>query len=83
MYDQGRMPSFNYFMEGKFVIPLPMPERLKELGYDVDAVISLTTNPIIVDIGGGSRQMLQEINKMDPRCHVAVQRGTRIPFYCT
>jgi hypothetical protein len=66
MYDQGRLPSFNYFMEGKFVIPAPMPERVKNLGYGLDAVIKSTRNPVIVDIGGGNGQMLQEIKAAYP-----------------
>jgi hypothetical protein len=67
MYDQGRMPSFNYFMEGKFVIPLPMPQRLKTLGYDLDAVIASSSKPVIVDIGGGNGQMLLEIKEKYPQ----------------
>jgi hypothetical protein len=67
MYDQGRMPSFNYFMEGKFVIPAPMPERLKTLGYDLDAIIASTSKPVIVDIGGGNGQMLLEIKEAYPQ----------------
>jgi hypothetical protein len=66
MYDQGRMPSFNYFMEGKFFISPPMPERVKTLGYDLDILIGSTPNPVIVDIGGGNGQMLQEINAAYP-----------------
>jgi len=66
MYDQGRMPSFNYFMEGKFVISRPMPERVVALGYNLDAVIRSVTSPVIVDIGGGNGQMLQEIKDAYP-----------------
>lgn len=66
MYDQGRMPSFNYFMEGKFVVSPPMPERVKILGYDLDTVIKSTSNPVIVDIGGGNGQMLLELKDAYP-----------------
>jgi hypothetical protein len=67
MYDQGRMASFNYFMEGKFVIPAPMPARLKTLGYDLDSVIESTPKPVVVDIGGGNGQMLLEIKDAFPQ----------------
>jgi len=66
MYDQGRMPSFNNFMEGKFVIAPSMPERVAALGYDLDAIIKSTTSPVIVDIGGGNGQMLLEIKAAYP-----------------
>jgi hypothetical protein len=66
MYDQGRLPSFNYFMEGKFVLSAPMPERVIGLGYDLDTVIRSTPKPVIVDIGGGNGQMLQEIKAAYP-----------------
>lgn len=66
MYDQGRLPSFNKFMEGKFAIPAPMPERIKGFGYDLDAIINSTPNPVIVDIGGGNGQMLLEIKAAYP-----------------
>jgi len=66
MYDQGRMPSFNNFMEGKFVISPPMPERVAALGYDLDAVIRSSTSLVIVDIGGGNGQMLLEIKTAYP-----------------
>lgn len=67
MYDQGRLPSFNKFMEGKFVIPAPMPARVKGFGYDLDAIIDSTPNPVIVDIGGGNGQMLLEIKAAYPK----------------
>jgi hypothetical protein len=67
MFDQNRMPSFNYFMEGKFVIPSPMPGRVTSLGYDLDAVLKSTSKPIIVDIGGGNGQMLVEIRAAYPQ----------------
>lgn len=66
MYDQGRMPNFNYFMEGKFIISPPMPERVMALGYDLSAVIKSAPNPVIVDIGGGNGQMLHEIRAAFP-----------------
>jgi len=67
MFDQDRMASFNYFMEGKFVIPSPMPERAISLGYDLDAVVKSTPNPVIVDIGGGNGQMLLEVKAAYPQ----------------
>lgn len=66
MYDQGRLPSFNKFMEGIIVIPAPMPKRVKGVGYDLDAVINSTTKPVIIDIGGGNDQMLLEIKTAYP-----------------
>ena len=35
MHSQGRMPSFNLFMEGKFGSFGTMPDRLKRFGYDL------------------------------------------------
>lgn len=43
-----------------------MPQRLKSLGYDLDAVIKLVSKPVVVDIGGGNGQMLQEIQAAYP-----------------
>jgi hypothetical protein len=54
-------------MEGKFVIPSPMPERVISLGYDLDAVVKSTLKPVIVDIGGGHGQMLLEIKAAYPQ----------------
>lgn len=66
MYDQGRMPSFDVFMEGKFIISQPIPERVQTLGYDLDHLIKSALNPVIVDIGGGNGQMLKELGSAYP-----------------
>lgn len=72
VHTQGRMPSFNIFMEGKFGRYGTMPERVKTLGYDLDSVLSLSSNkesdiPItIVDIGGGRGEMLLELKSAYP-----------------
>lgn len=68
MHEQGRMESFNAFMEGKFGLTTKMPARLRSLGYDLDSVILEKDNPItIVDIGGGQGQMLLEIKESYPQ----------------
>lgn len=72
---QGRMPSFNIFMEGKFGKFGTMPERVKSLGYDLDSILpskesnsnSDTAIPMtIVDIGGGRGEMLLELKSTYP-----------------
>ena len=56
---QGRMNSFNIFMEGKFGKFGTMPERVERLGYDLDsAIMSNESNIVVVDIGGGRGEML-------------------------
>lgn len=57
MAEQGRMDSFNLFMEGKFMRPHSVPDRLKVLGYDLQSVLNEATpeNSItMVDIAGGT-----------------------------
>lgn len=66
MHDQGRMPSFNHFMEGKFGLSIPIPQRAKGLGYDLDSLMLLPDDPHIVDIGGGQGQMLQQLKDEYP-----------------
>ena len=39
MADQGRIPSSNTFMEGKFGKFGTMPERLERLGYGLNVAI--------------------------------------------
>ncbi|KIX06275.1 uncharacterized protein Z518_04250 [Rhinocladiella mackenziei CBS 650.93] len=64
---QGRMPSFNAFMEGKFGKFGTMPERVKSFGYDLDSVLNGKDNDIaIVDIGGGRGEMLLEVKAVYP-----------------
>ena len=67
MYMQGRMPSFNMFMEGKFGKFGTMPERVKSFGYDLDSVLKSKASHItIVDIGGGRGEMLLEVKAAYP-----------------
>ncbi|QKX53927.1 uncharacterized protein TRUGW13939_01007 [Talaromyces rugulosus] len=67
MARQGRMDSFNQFMEGKFGKFGKMPERVKAFGYDLDAAVSGTENPVVmVDIGGGRGEMLLELKEAYP-----------------
>lgn len=66
MGEQGRMESFNYFMEGKFGLTQLMPKRLKSFGYDLDEVMQLKDSPFIVDIGGGQGQMLLQLKDEYP-----------------
>lgn len=71
MHDQDRMESFNAYMDGKFGLSRKMPERVRSLGYDLDAVLHLHEIPVIVDIGGGRGQMLLEIQEAYPHLTAA------------
>lgn len=65
---QGRMPSFNAFMEGKFGTFGAMPARVKGFGYDLDfALTGDDDEVVIVDIGGGRGEMLLEVKEAYPR----------------
>ncbi|RMZ86175.1 hypothetical protein DV737_g232, partial [Chaetothyriales sp. CBS 132003] len=67
MQMQGRMPSFNLFMEGKFGRFGTMPERVRRFGYDLDAAVLRDDSEIaVVDIGGGRGEMLLEVKKAYP-----------------
>jgi hypothetical protein len=65
MHEQGRMESFNTFMEGKFGISPETPDRIRGLGYDLDAVMQ-KANVIVVDIGGGQGELLLELKETYP-----------------
>ncbi|KIW62135.1 hypothetical protein, variant 1 [Exophiala xenobiotica] len=67
MQSQGRMPSFNLFMEGKFGSFGTMPERLKRFGYDLEHVLRSKESDIaVVDVGGGRGEMLLEVKRAFP-----------------
>lgn len=67
MQMQGRMPSFNAFMEGKFGSFGAMPARVKGFGYDLDSALTDGDDEVvIVDIGGGRGQMLLEVKEAFP-----------------
>lgn len=73
MHLQGRSPSFNIFMEGKFGKFGTMPERVEKFGYDLDSVLSGKESDIaIVDIGGGRGEMLLEVKEAYP--HLTKER---------
>jgi hypothetical protein len=65
---QGRMQSFQSFMEGKFGGKHgTMPERMARFGYDLDAAIMSNDSDIaIVDVGGGRGEMLMQVKKEYP-----------------
>lgn len=68
MAKQGRMDSFNSFMEGRFTRFGRMPERVKGFGYDLDSAISGMENSVVmVDIGGGRGGMLLEVKEAYPQ----------------
>lgn len=68
MAKQGRLDSFNTFMAGKFGKFGTMPARVKAFGYDLDGAISGTESPIVmVDVGGGTGEMLLELKAAYPR----------------
>ncbi|KAJ9654914.1 hypothetical protein H2198_006096 [Neophaeococcomyces mojaviensis] len=67
---QGRMESFNLFMEGKFgKFGSSMPARIKSFGYDLDGLLSgAEVNGIVmVDIGGGRGEQLIELHQAYPQ----------------
>ncbi|KAL4983009.1 S-adenosyl-L-methionine-dependent methyltransferase [Aspergillus falconensis] len=70
MTAEGRMDSFNQFMEGKFFKPRKTPDRLQALGYDFAAVAreaGPSTSTVMVDIGGGRGEMLLELKEAFPQ----------------
>lgn len=69
MEAQGRMDSFNHFMVGKFLKFGTFPERVKSMGYDLDAVLGVAGSTV-VDIGGGRGELLLEIQTAYPQLHV-------------
>ncbi|KAJ5243635.1 hypothetical protein N7489_003731 [Penicillium chrysogenum] len=75
METQGRMDSFNHFMVGKFLKFGTFPERVKSMGYDLDAALAgdnstgtgtRTGSATMVDIGGGRGELLLEVQAMYP-----------------
>ncbi|KAK1148060.1 hypothetical protein N8T08_010695 [Aspergillus melleus] len=70
MAEQGRMDSFNTFMVGKFMKYSSVPDRLKMVGYDLQAVLDEATpnnTRTMVDIGGGRGELLLEIKEAFPQ----------------
>lgn len=65
---QGRMDSFNQFMVGKFLKFGTFPERVASLGYDLADALGdgKTSEPIMVDIGGGKGELLLEVQAAYP-----------------
>ncbi|KAJ5772777.1 hypothetical protein N7457_007673 [Penicillium paradoxum] len=66
MEAQGRMDSFNHFMVGKFLKFGTFPERVKSIGYDLDAALGVTGSAAMVDIGGGRGELLLEVQAAYP-----------------
>ncbi|KAL3432923.1 hypothetical protein BDV09DRAFT_197338 [Aspergillus tetrazonus] len=70
MAAEGRLDSFNQFMQGKFFKPRKTPDRLQALGYDFAAVAreaGPSTSTVMVDIGGGRGEMLLELKEAFPQ----------------
>ncbi|KAL4792779.1 S-adenosyl-L-methionine-dependent methyltransferase [Aspergillus venezuelensis] len=70
MAAEGRMDSFNTFMEGKFFKPKTTPDRLEALGYDfgdIAADAGVSTSTTMVDIGGGRGELLLELKEAYPQ----------------
>ncbi|KAL4769841.1 S-adenosyl-L-methionine-dependent methyltransferase [Aspergillus nidulans var. acristatus] len=70
MAAEGRLDSFNQFMQEKFFKPSKTPDRLQALGYDFAAVAreaGSSTSTVMVDIGGGRGEMLLELKEAFPQ----------------
>lgn len=68
MEAQGRMDSFNQFMVGKFFKLGTMPDRVRALGYDLDAALAGDADSVaMVDIGGGRGELLLEVQAAYPQ----------------
>ena len=70
MTQEGRMDSFNQFMEGKFMKTASAAERLNILGYDLGAVLQerpACAPAIMVDIGGGRGELLLDFKAAFPQ----------------
>jgi hypothetical protein len=67
----GRLDSFNTFMTGKFGRGETMPNRVRNLGYDLDGLISQSLQAelptVFVDIGGGRGELLLELKDAFPK----------------
>jgi len=83
MADEGRMDSFNLFMVQKFFKELKAPDRIKNLGYDLDAAISSTPHDsvAVVDIGGGHGHTLLAVKETYP--HLSPDKLIVQDFYAT
>lgn len=69
MAQEGRMQSFNTFMEGKWGIKaeLSFPDLAKMCGYELASKLSSGTGQYsLVDIGGGRGHRLQDVLKSFP-----------------
>ncbi|KAJ5112930.1 hypothetical protein N7456_001464 [Penicillium angulare] len=66
MESEGRMNSFNIFMEGKFLKFQTFPDRAKSIGYDLRAALSEPGSVAMVDIGGGRGELLLEVQAAFP-----------------
>lgn len=67
---QGRMDSFNAFMEGKFgKFGASMPDRIRSFGYDLDGLVSGVESEgiVMVDVGGGRGEQLIELHGAYPK----------------
>lgn len=70
MAREGRIDSFNQFMEGKFMKTVSAPDRLRALGYDLGAVLRErypSAPNTMVDIGGGRGELLLDFKAAFPQ----------------
>ncbi|KAL2864258.1 uncharacterized protein BJX67DRAFT_373972 [Aspergillus lucknowensis] len=70
MAEEGRIASFNTFMQGKLGNERTMPERLTLLGYDLASVVEEARGqgqPVtMVDVGGGRGDMMLQVKEAIP-----------------
>lgn len=83
MADEGRMDSFNMFMVQKLFKEPKAPEKIKYLGYDLDAAISSAPKDsvAVVDIGGGHGHTLLSFKEAYP--HLGADKLIVQDFYAT
>ncbi|KAE8151534.1 S-adenosyl-L-methionine-dependent methyltransferase [Aspergillus avenaceus] len=69
MAEQGRLDSFNQFMTGKYCKTRSESDRIKSLGYDLEAVLNERNPELVtmVDIGGSRGELLLDLKTTFPQ----------------
>lgn len=69
MAHEGRMPSFNQFMVDKYGFTNKLPEYIKDMGHDLDAIMARIPGgkAKVVDIGGGNGNTIMAFKEAYPQ----------------